>query len=140
MVRVKNLDPGILSIDPPNDKRDVDNVAALLTRVGAGDLSSSADVQRVLLELELAKHKDALVLRQIQADAARRAGDTIDLIPAYQGKGKPQHVNEIEDGVWARLEKMPAIAARIAAGRLIVTGAGKGKTRATRSKETQASA
>ena len=123
MIQIVNTTRGILCIDPPNEHAESgDPIADLLSSVDLSRPTTTDDALRLLVGLEVAKRQSAQIERQRMVAAERRAKNTVDLLPEHQGEGKPKHVNEVNDTVWRKIERMPVIAARLASGDLRVVG------------------
>lgn len=122
-MRVVNTTRGVLCIDPPSEHSDTgDPIADLLSTVDLTRPATTDDALRVLVGLEVARRQSAQIERSRMAAAMRRAQNTVDLLPEYQGQGEPRHVNEVPDELWRKIERMPVIAARLATGDLRVVG------------------
>lgn len=122
-MKVVNTTRGILCIDPPSEHSDTgDPIADLLSSVDLSKPATTDDALRLLVGLEIAKRQSAQIERTQSAAALRRARNTVDLLPEYQGQGSPKHVNEVPDELWRKIERMPVVAARIASGDLRVVG------------------
>ena len=123
-MQVKNCTPGPIFVDVPRrqTEEEIDPVARALASIDVSADVSPADALRTLVALELAKKQSADLERELLRSSLRRAKDTVDLWPAHQGEGQPSLVNEISDEKWRAIERMPAIAARLASGALQVIG------------------
>lgn len=124
MIRVKNMTPGLISVDVPSEhQQDArDPVAELLASVDLSHDISPGDALKTLLGLELAKRSEAKLAQDLAQASIRRARDTVDLWPSFQGEDEPTKVNDVPEDRWRRIERMPTIAARIACGDLRVVG------------------
>ena len=123
MVRVINTTRGILCVDPPANRQvSGDPVADLLASIDLSKPATADETFRTFLALDIAKQQAAQIERQMRVVAQQRARCTVDLLPEHQGDGKPKYVNEVPDEKWRALERMPAIAARLASGDLRVVG------------------
>lgn len=122
MVSIKNLTPGILCVDIPSDaeQRGADPVADILRSVDLSREISPGDAVKLLIGMEVGRRAEVQLAREMSAAAARRAANTVDLFPTYRGEGQPPHVNMVDDEAWAKIKNLPAVAARLASGQLVV--------------------
>ena len=121
MIKVANKTRGIICVDVPSENAVVgDSVVDLLKSIDFSQPTKPEDALRVLVGLEIAKRQEARLAQEMSTVALRRAKETVDLLPEYQGEDRPKHVNEVEKDIWKKIEKLPPIAARLAAGELQV--------------------
>lgn len=122
-VRVRNNTPGPIFVCVPEETPEagIDPVAQVLSNLKV-DHVTAEDALRTLVGLEVARRQEQLAARELTRSAQRRARDTVDLFPAYRGDGKAEHINEVPEDKWRRVERIPAIAARIATKQLEVVG------------------
>ena len=121
-VRVRNNTPGPIFVDVPSERMaedQVDPVAQVLANLNL-DSVTAEDALRTLVGLEVARRQEQMAAQELARSARRRAKDTVDLLPAYHGEDNLEYINEVPDDRWRRVEKIPAIAARLAARQLEV--------------------
>lgn len=110
MPRIANDTPGLICVDvPPVTREQVDPMASLL---GSFDFSEAITTETAIKMLVLDRMGERIAQAQaVQArrDAAKRARDTLDLYPSYQGEGQPERYTEVSDEVWDRVKTMPVI-------------------------------
>lgn len=114
MARIVNETAGIICVDVPvEERRRIDPIESLFEGVDfTGPLGADAMFRFLAMDRMSERIAQAEVV-SARRDAQRRARQTVDLYPAFQGETAPALVNEVDDVLWERIRKMPVIARKL---------------------------